>query len=83
MEFKYRRLVVKTDEVNHINQLIAIHPDWSRRKLSKQVCKDFNWRQGNGYLKDMVCRSLMLALDRAGYIQLPAVKCRPNRIIHW
>jgi len=78
MEFKYRRLVVKTDELNHIKQLIEIHPDWSRRKLSRQVCEDFAWRQENGYLKDMVCRSLLLELDRAGYIELPPVKCRPN-----
>lgn len=78
MEFKYRKLVVKADELNHIKRLIATHPDWSRRQLSKQVCADFNWRQHNGYLKDMVCRSLLLELDRAGYIQLPAVTCRPN-----
>jgi hypothetical protein len=78
MEFKYRKLIVSTDEINHIKKLIATHPDWSRRKLSKQVCEDFNWRQGNGYLKDMVCRSLLLELDRARYIQLPQVKCRPN-----
>lgn len=78
MEFTYRRLVVKRGELNHIRQLIEIHPDWSRRKLSQQVCEDFAWRQENGYLKDMVCRSLLLELDRSGYIELPAVKCRPN-----
>jgi len=78
MEFKYRRLIVKTDELDHIKKLIDTHPNWSRRKLSKQVCEDFNWRQDNGYLKDMVCRSLLLELDCTGYIQLPAVKCRPN-----
>ncbi len=78
MEFKYRKLVVGTAELNHIKQLIKIHPDRSRRKLSKQVCEDLNWRQENGYLKDMVCRSLMLDLDRAGYIELPPVKRRPN-----
>jgi len=78
MEYKYRRLVVGTAEINHLKQLIQNHPDWSRRKLSKQVCEDFNWRQENGYLKDMVCRSLMLELDRGGYIKLPPIKCRPN-----
>ncbi len=78
MEFKYRRLVVKTDELNHIKQLIKERPDWSRRKLSKQVCEDFNWRQENGYLRDMVCRSLMLELERAGYITLPPKTCNPN-----
>jgi len=78
MEFKYRRLLVKSDELNHIKHLIDLHPNWSRRKLSKQVCEDFNWRQENGYLKDMVCRSLMLELDRSGYIKLPPIKRRPN-----
>lgn len=78
MEFKYRRLTVQTDELNHIKQLIATHPNWSRRKLSKQICEDFNWRQDNGYLKDMVCRSLLLELNRSGYVQLPPVTCRPN-----
>ena len=78
MEFKYRRLVVKSDELNHIKQLIKDHPSWSRRKLSKQVCEDFNWRQENGYLKDMVCRSFLLELDRSGNIKLPPIKFRPN-----
>lgn len=78
MEFKYRRLVVKSDELNHIKQLIKDHPSWSRRKLSKQICEDFNWRQENGYLKDMVCRSFLLELDRSGTIKLPPIKFRPN-----
>ena len=78
MEFKYRRLVVNSDELNHIKQLIKDHPSWSRRKLSKQVCEDFNWRQENGYLKDMVCRSFLLELDRSGDIKLPPIKFRPN-----
>jgi hypothetical protein len=34
-------------------------------------------RQPNGALRDMVCRGLMLALDRAGHIQLPAISRRP------
>ena len=78
MEFRYRRLIVKTDNLKHIKRLIVTHPNWSRRKLSKQVCEDFNWRQDNGYLKDMVCRSLLLELNRSGYLQLPPVKCRPS-----
>ncbi len=78
MEFRYRRLIVKTDEIEHINQLLKTNPSWSRRKLSKQVCEDFDWRQKNSYLRDMVCRSLLLELDRSGYIQLPPIKFRPN-----
>jgi len=78
MEFKYRKLIIQTEEIEHINQLINTNPNWSRRKLSKQVCEDFNWRQKNGHLRDMVCRSLLLELDRSGYIQLPPIKFQPN-----
>jgi len=78
MEFKYRKLIVRSDEIKHIKQLIRDHPSWSRRKLSKQVCEDFNWRQLNGHLRDMVCRGLLLEIDRSGYIQLPPIKFRPN-----
>lgn len=78
MEFKYRRLIVTSGEIRHIKQLLTDHPSWSRRKLSQQVCADFNWRQNNGHLRDMVCRSLLLELHRSGYIQLPPIKFRPN-----
>jgi hypothetical protein len=33
--------------------------------------------QPNGQLRDMLCRSLMLALARAGHIELPPVRHRP------
>jgi len=78
MEFKYRTLIVRSDEIRQIKQLISNHPSWSRRKLSQQVCEDFNWRQPNGHLRDMICRGLLLALDRSKYIQLPPIKFRPN-----
>ena len=36
-----------------------------------------------GLLRDMVCRGLMLALERAGYIELPAKKQNPlNPLVH-
>ena len=35
-------------------------------------------RQSNGAPRAMVCRGLMLALERAGHIELPAVRCRPH-----
>jgi len=62
-----------------IRQLIAAHPGWSRRRLSAQLCQAWNWVQPNGQPRDMVARSLMLQLHRAGHIQLPAQRmCPPN-----
>jgi len=67
----YRGRAVTDDDVAFIDQLIAAHPMASRRALSKKLCEAWNWVQPNGALRDMVCRGLMLALHRAGHIELP------------
>lgn len=73
----YRGRVVTETDVAFIRELIAAHCNNSRRALSKKLCEAWDWRQENGALKDMVCRSLMLALHRGGHIELPPVRCRP------
>jgi Druantia protein DruA len=74
----YRHRAVTRDEVAFIRQLIAEHPEASRCALSKKLCRAWNWVQANGNLRDMVCRGLMLELHRAGWIELPPVRKRPN-----
>jgi hypothetical protein len=75
----YRGQIVTEDDVVFIRQLIAEHPASSRRALSQKLCEAWNWRQANGALRDMVCRSLMLRLYRAGHIELPPVRrVNPN-----
>jgi hypothetical protein len=71
---KYRGRVITDADVAFINQLIAAHPTFSRRALSKKLCEAWNWVQPNGALRDMVCRGLMLFLHRAGHIQLPPTR---------
>lgn len=76
---KYRGRTVTDADVVFIRQLIAAHPTASRRALSKKLCEAWNWVQPNGVLRDMVCRGLMLALHRAGHIELPPVRwVNPN-----
>mgnify|MGYP000178645479 CR=1 FL=1 len=75
-------LVVSDAEVAFIEELIGAHPGASRRALSKKLCEAWDWVQPNGELRDMVCRSLMLELDRAELIELPPVRCRPlNNVV--
>lgn len=73
-EFTYRHRVVSEADVHFIRQLIAQHPGASRRHLSQKLCEAWHWVQPNGRLCDMVCRGLMLALHRAGRIELPPVR---------
>jgi hypothetical protein len=74
----HRGRIVTDSDIVFIRQLIDDNPAASRRSLSQKLCEAWNWRQANGALRDMVCRSLMLALHRAGHIELPAVRQIPH-----
>jgi hypothetical protein len=69
--FRYRGRTITESDVAFIRKLIADNPTASRWRLSKLLCEAWNWRQANGVLRDMVCRSMMLELHRAGHITLP------------
>lgn len=74
---KYRGLAVSKSDLAVVREIIAGHPDASRRFISQEVCRAWSWRQANGALKDMVCRSLLLLLEAECLIKLPPPKCKP------
>jgi len=59
-------------EIDLIRGLLAGHSDWHRTRLSRELCQRWQWRNAAGQPKDMACRSLLLKLERAGHIRLPA-----------
>jgi hypothetical protein len=65
-----------------IRTLIASQPEWTRTRLSKQLCELWEWRTTSGRLKDMACRSALRKLDADGLITLPEGK-RPGRKRGW
>ena len=71
---KYRGRVVSESDIELVRTLIREHPAVSRRELSRKLCHAWNWVQANGAPCDMVCRGLMLALERAGQVRLPPAK---------
>lgn len=80
----FRGREIRAAEVEFLRRLIAENPGLSRYRLSVRVCAAWNWVQPNGHPRDMVCRSLMLRLHRAGHIQLPEPKRKlaNNAILH-
>src|SRR6202035_2386455 len=72
-EFRYRGREIREEDILYIRTLIEQYPNESRRKLSVRVCEAWQWRQANGALRDMVCRGMLLMLERAGQIALPPV----------
>ena len=75
----YRHRTITDEDLTFIRNLIAAHPSSSRWDLSKKLCVAWNWVQPNGALRDMVCRGMMLMLDRAGLIELPSVRQLPRQ----
>lgn len=73
-EVRYRGRTVTGSDLEFIRQLIAAHPGESRSGLSVKLCEAWQLKQRNGMLRDMVCRSMLLSLDRAGLIKLPPAR---------
>jgi hypothetical protein len=76
------RHIALTD-LEQVRQLLAAHPDWSRRRLSQYLATLWNWRNPVGQLKDMAARTLLLKLEKRGWIALPPRRQVPsNRMRH-
>jgi hypothetical protein len=69
---RYRgRNLIEADVV-FIREMIAAHPQLHRNGLARVLCEAWDWlRQDNGFLREMVAKGLLLALHRAGHIELP------------
>jgi hypothetical protein len=82
-EFRYRGREIHQEDILYIRTLIEQYPKESRRKLSARICEAWQWRQANGTLRDMVCRGMLLMLERAGQITLlPVSYVRHNPLAH-
>ena len=83
--WRYRGQQIGSEQLVFLREFIGTHPTSSRWKLSRQLCEALGWKQANGALRDIVCRGLLLMLERAGEIELPAVRrhirgqCRTGR----
>ena len=64
-------------DIELVQNLITDHPDWNRTRLSKELCRLWDWRNLIGSIKDMACRSFLLKLEQRGQITLP-VRQRPG-----
>jgi Domain of unknown function (DUF4338) len=72
--WRYRGQEIDGEQIAFLREFIREHPTSSRWKLSRQLCEALGWKQANGALRDVVCRGLLLMLERAGQIELPPVR---------
>ena len=76
MVIQGRELAAKDIEL--IRTLQAEHGDWGRTRLSEELCRRWDWRNGRGQIKDMAARTLLAKLERRGHIRLPERLHKPS-----
>jgi hypothetical protein len=54
-----------------IRSLQVEHREWGRTRLSEELCRRWDWRNGRGQMKDMAARTLLTKLAQRGHIRLP------------
>ena len=66
-----RKRTITDADLPLIQAIINEHWHLSRSAISRVLCQRWNWTQPNGRLKDMACREVLVALERAGHLKLP------------
>jgi len=64
-------LCVSPSDIELIRSLLRDHPEWNRRRLSRELCVLWVWQDAKGRMRDMACRTLLLKLHNSGEITLP------------
>ncbi len=70
---------VSLEQLQGLRQWIEEHPQWSRKRLARQLCERWQWRDARGRLKDFAARSLLLKLEALGHIKLPPLRLHQRR----
>ena len=70
--------VLSWQDFLELQKLIDGHPEWSRHRISKELCQQWNWRSPSGQLKTFAARSFLRTLEQRHQLRLPAVReqCR-------
>ena len=67
-------------ELHQVQALVTTHPEWSRYRLSRELCALWDWRTASGQWRDMAARTVLLKLEQRGWVRLPARRMiSPNR----
>lgn len=76
---------VGREEIGWLRGWIEAHPDWSRKRLARELCAAWQWRDERQRLKDFAARSFLLKLEAQGQITLPSLRLynrRAPRVVH-
>jgi hypothetical protein len=70
---------IGAEEILSLRRWIEQRPQWSRKRLAKGLCEQWDWRDDRGRLKDFAARSLLLKLAATQQIELPPLQENKRR----
>lgn len=78
--FVVQGMRVDADRLNWLRGWMEENPRWSRKRLARELCVRWDWRNERGRLKDFAARSFLLKLEAGGWIALPALHVEKRRV---
>jgi hypothetical protein len=67
---------ISREQIAWLRQWLAANPGWSRKRLARELCGEWGWRDGAGRVKDFAARSFLMKLEERNLIRLPAVRAQ-------
>ena len=72
--------LIRTEEVDWLRWWIHENSHWSRKRIARELCQRWEWRDLKGRLKDFAARSFLLKLEAQGRLTLPALQVHQRRL---
>jgi len=69
-------------DLSDLQALIDGHPQWSRHRISVEICQSWDWRTPLGRVKTFAARSMLLKLEQEHGLRLPPI-CEHMRRTPW
>ena len=70
---------VGPQDLDWLQSWIDEPPLWSRKRIARELCVHWQWRDARGRLKDFAARSFLLKLQAQGQLRLPALQEHQRR----
>jgi len=74
------KVFVGTEELDWLRRWIQENWQWSRKRIARELCQLWEWRDLKGRLKDFAARSFLLKLEAQGRLTLPALQVHQRRL---
>jgi len=82
VEQRMQGRLIGTEELDWLRRWIQENWQWSRKRIARELCQLWEWRDLKGRLKGFAARSFLLKLEAQGRLTLPALQGVHRRFSH-